>query len=662
MTDGKGQMNDPVDRVITKGLVGKTRVTTNEPHAECIGHNSSPVGRRGVHQTRVFQSPPRTGTRKGSHRGEYKVQPNDNLAEIMETEVFKPMPETSKKDLRHTEYPSTLALKYSESSKRDRGVSSSTSKSSGTSRDVRMSEDRVGSGPVELNESQTPGSRSFTVKRKVRAAPHEKSKPQSISLTAVYESNSEQVVGGRNNFTRKSVKDTVEEVKREAQLRRTSAESKTDTPSTQVTDRLGTTSDRISSELAVSHNGTPSVSWHSRRFLHSKQTDGDQEDLVLTHPKISRPVNKNDALPPVPPPSPTARSSVSEFPPLPSFLYHTDDKPQASARAGAAPQKVVSAANKTSPRVAESQNHVTDRSESIQNQSPRKRKLSIDRKASNANNTDIVDHVQEMLDSISGGAFQQRHAPYRSTPKASERKPSVQSDQNRVTQIASVDSDLGNFTFSPRKTSTPIQSALDVQKHVRSDRSMIQSAMEKRRLRITDSNSSTGTSASVIHDVRDAVPDVSTALPISQKASGGKEIANSQMTQRVSPGTPDRLHQTFPTGHSGYGSEQSPKRRRSLSTPAAPVFALTGHGARGHVPKGAYTAPSSPTSARIVHEDHSRERMDSTDDESKYRRNASYMKFKSETERHAHAGALPKLSPRGLLLKEIRSRRQSSDD
>ena len=659
VTNGKGQMNDPVDRVITKGLVGKTRVTTNEPHAECIGHNISPIGRRGVHQTRVFQSPPRTGTRKGSHRAEYKVQPNDNLTEIMETDAFKPMSETSEDDLKHTEYPTTSALRrYSESSKRGRGVSSS--KSSGITRDVRMLEDRVASGQPELNESQMTGSRSFTVKRKVRAAPHEKSKPQSVSLTAIYESNSEQVVGGSNNFTRKSVKDTVEEVKREAQLRRTSAEVKTDASSTQVTDILGTTLDR-KSELAVSHNGTPSASWHSRRLLHSKQTEDNQEELILEHPKIRQPVAKNDTLPSDP-------SSASEFPPLPSFLYYTDDTPPSSARTGVASQTVVSAANKPSPSTAASQNHVsgmsTTRRGSVQNQSPRKRKLSIDRKAPNANNTDIVDHVQGMLDSISGGAFQQRHAPYHSTPKASERKPSIQSDQNRVTQIASVDSDLGNFTFSPRKTSTPVQSAVDVQKHVRSDRSMIESALEKRRLRIADSNSSTTASASVIHDVRDTVRRVSTALPSSRIASGTREKANSQMAikARVSPGTQDILLRTFPTEYSRSEMRQPPKRRRTLSTPASPVFALTGHGASGHVPIGAYTAPSSPTSDMIVHEDHSWERMDGTDDESKDRRNASNMKFTSETERHAHAGALPKLSPRGLLLKEIRSRRQSSDD
>ena len=58
------EMDLNIDRVITKNTTGKKRITTNlsEPHAECIGHNSSPAGKRGMSRTRVFHSPKKSAT------------------------------------------------------------------------------------------------------------------------------------------------------------------------------------------------------------------------------------------------------------------------------------------------------------------------------------------------------------------------------------------------------------------------------------------------------------------------------------------------------------------------------------------------------------------------------------------------------------------------
>ena len=61
---GQDVTDSSISRLITKHGTGKRMVTTNlgEPHAECIGHNCSPVGKQGLSRTRVFHSPVKRGT------------------------------------------------------------------------------------------------------------------------------------------------------------------------------------------------------------------------------------------------------------------------------------------------------------------------------------------------------------------------------------------------------------------------------------------------------------------------------------------------------------------------------------------------------------------------------------------------------------------------
>ena len=56
----RGGMASAVARVIKANVATKKPVGTGEPHAECLGHNSSPVGKRGIAKTRVFHSPDST--------------------------------------------------------------------------------------------------------------------------------------------------------------------------------------------------------------------------------------------------------------------------------------------------------------------------------------------------------------------------------------------------------------------------------------------------------------------------------------------------------------------------------------------------------------------------------------------------------------------------
>ena len=61
---GQDETDSSISRLITNHGTGKKIVTTNhsEPHAECIGHNCSPVGKQGVSRTRVFHSSVKRGT------------------------------------------------------------------------------------------------------------------------------------------------------------------------------------------------------------------------------------------------------------------------------------------------------------------------------------------------------------------------------------------------------------------------------------------------------------------------------------------------------------------------------------------------------------------------------------------------------------------------
>ena len=643
-------VDDPVDRVITKGLAGRPRVTRHEPHAECIGHNSSPVGSK----TRVFQSPPRSGTT--FHDEHRDSQPR----------AFRPVTRTSMEDPRFQEYPSTSTSgRHSESSQRGHRMSTSSSRSSGIARDVRMTTGKIASGSLESSDNRATVSRSFTVKRKVKGAPNEKSKPHSAStsLTAVRESNSEHIGGGSNLAQRKSVKDMVEDIKREAELKRASAEAVSYAAPTPVANRLGSTLDRIS-EQSVARDEAPSTSWHSRTHLYPKQTQPDEKtEVIVKYPVVSQSTVKSKK-PPTPPPRPRTRPSVSELPPPPppTTIYPMSGQLSTVLHPG------VSVAQTAPPRITDSQKHVpvapTTRRPSIQSQSPRKRKLSVDRRESRANERDIVDHVQGMLDSISRTAFQQGMP----AASASRRDSAVRAGHSRVTQIASVGSDLSDLTFSPGKTSTPIQSRINVQtdvqkqSQIRSDRSMIQAAMDKRRLRIADSTATTWPSDTTIQDVTGASGSVSSAFPSSQMPSGTHEKIESQTAikaRRLSSGPPALSAspqknftagsaikaQRFSPGTSALSAlpqknfGQTPRRRRSLSTPASPVFSLTGSGARGRVQTGARTAPSSPISEKTDREDRTMTRNDGIDND-----------------------ATQNLSPTERLFRQIRSRRQSYGD
>ena len=61
---GQDETDSSISRLIMKHGTDNKMVTTNhsEPHAECIGHNCSPVGKQGVSRTRVFHSPVKRGT------------------------------------------------------------------------------------------------------------------------------------------------------------------------------------------------------------------------------------------------------------------------------------------------------------------------------------------------------------------------------------------------------------------------------------------------------------------------------------------------------------------------------------------------------------------------------------------------------------------------
>ena len=61
---GQDETDSSISRLIMKHGTGNKMVTTNhsEPHAECIGHNCSPVGKQGVSRTRVFHSSVKRGT------------------------------------------------------------------------------------------------------------------------------------------------------------------------------------------------------------------------------------------------------------------------------------------------------------------------------------------------------------------------------------------------------------------------------------------------------------------------------------------------------------------------------------------------------------------------------------------------------------------------
>ena len=60
---GQDETDSSISRLIMNHGTGKKMVTANhsEPHAECIGHNCSPVGKQGVSRTRVFHSPVKRG-------------------------------------------------------------------------------------------------------------------------------------------------------------------------------------------------------------------------------------------------------------------------------------------------------------------------------------------------------------------------------------------------------------------------------------------------------------------------------------------------------------------------------------------------------------------------------------------------------------------------
>ena len=675
--DNKRQHGDAVDRVITKGLVGKTKVTTNEPHAECIGHNCSPVGRRGVCKTRVFQSPMRSGAGHGSLYDERKarhafdedrrfdssrVYPGEHRIDREQSGIFKTRP--GRINSMYKEYPTKL-LERTASQSRKRGERLTSSRSSGIPRDVRISgssrmvperkpsEDMVVMKPHVIYESQPIG----PIKKQVKTTPHDTSNTQSVSLTAISGSENEQLDDTSRVSTRRSVMDIVEEVKRESQLKRVSVVSGTEAPMTPVTNSLETTTDRIS-DPSVSNNKIPSVTWHSRKLLHPKQTERNQEELALRHPNFSQSVVNNDTLPPMPRQEPSVQPLASEFPPLPSFLSYTDDKRKFLTNVAAASQVESPIASKTSPGKQISQGHFPDvpttRRPSIQNQSPRKRKLSPYRKPPQNHEKDIVDYEQEMLNSISDEAFQQKAIG------SILANSSFQTGNPCVNQKESADFCMSNLTFSPQKTSTPIQSSEDVHEQVRSDRSIIESAMGKRRLRIADSISTVDGSTIVIPDVSNTLHNVSTVSPIARNIENVRENSKDPAAIKAkgfSPAAPDRLQRTFPT-NPGLGMRQKPERRRTLSTPASPVFSLTGPGTQEHVKMGAHTAPPSPTSNRSVHKDHTRDTTNGTDYESKNLTTASYMQFQAYNERPKHVD----VSPRALLLREIRSRRPPDDD
>lgn len=865
-------MTAAVDRVITRNLVGKTRVTSNEPHAECLGHNSSPIGKWGIVRTRVFsprksfkplskknntqpktaQSAPRNvpikqtqgyafsevgkiyrPTKDGHwipgdqtrkiHQYEYSVMhPSKTRADKRQIIItspistldkskkendapasfFKNSPAQAKAGMTLVPYSGSAAAEkrrlFSGSNRQSLVISTLNNRQmiphetpNGQPK-TRSSDNRFpvsgytkphlsGDGPVDLDRNNTVSegkshsfehlvdSKAFGIKQSVNRI------SQGVMGTISERPNNSQASGKR------TVKEIVEEAKRDAQLRHKIELWKTKariantivlefhqpkssgqqnltpkqslqfrTNKSDLSTRNMEAEKKSQTELSSqrSHHSTPkSASLQNLHSLKQKQRSPNESVLMTPNEPITDygEVDNTvfDTLPPPPPLSPYEIQSqiiLSDFPSLPPFIQSPDDKAHSLTNAGILPSAVspmiaqkdtegeisqyakltspvaltptkhpriikvrrpslktpltstVSGTKisnhknveilslvprlnlmesvKTVPTKMQSQMPEEETINMSKLNSPRKRKWSesIDSHTSPVPDADISNYVHELLQTISDEAIQAQDIN-KPTLRETVSTSSPRNTESQINQVAPVSSGMD---FCTQDESSPIQSERDVREPVRNDKSIIEDILRKRRLWIANSSSIFGDfSNTIIQDSSSTLNDVLTPPRITKKINSVRTLAkdpavgsllNKIKAEHIFAGPSEIVSPTSPgesTAKEKHGAVRSPvplsqnshrleeQQKQRFSVQSSPKD-------DGKKQQGSYWELSSP-SKPVRRKDSLQSKTRVTTSVTKAQVNKSHVIATNTSD-------LSKMSPRDLLLKEIRSRREPDSD